>query len=151
MEKGQSIGMPLAPENIPSQGVINVFAGEPTYGDSNRVQKSHARMMVSLAIGERRATQEASLLSFRLEDMTRVIFLVIRATIANCKVARVLVDSESLVSVLFQEAFNCMQLEEEQVEAMEMTLFGFAGHAVYPVVQITLPLTLEGGGGRRVG
>lgn len=44
--------------------------------------------------------------------------------------------------MLFQEAFNCMQLEEARIEEVAMTLFGFAGHIIYPVWQITLPLTL---------
>lgn len=44
--------MPLDPENIPSQGVINVIVGGPTDGDSNRAQKSYSRLIENLAIGE---------------------------------------------------------------------------------------------------
>lgn len=139
--------MPPTPENIPSRGVINVIIGGPIDGDSNRARKSHARLMESLAIGESRGTRKAPLLNFGPKELTGVIFphsdaLVIRTTIANYEVAWVLVDSGSSVNVLFQEAFNRMQLEEAQVEAIAMALFGFIGHAIHSVGQITLPLTL---------
>ncbi|XP_075478767.1 uncharacterized protein LOC142519613 [Primulina tabacum] len=38
-----------------------------------------------------------------------------------------------------------MDLHEYQLEAVETALFGFAGHAVYPEGEITLPLTLGTG------
>ncbi|XP_073271572.1 uncharacterized protein [Primulina huaijiensis] len=38
-----------------------------------------------------------------------------------------------------------MDLHEYQLEAVETALFGFAGHAVYPKGEITLPLTLGTG------
>lgn len=52
IEKGQSSGTPLAPENLPSQGVINVITRGPIDGDSNRARKSYARLMESLVIEE---------------------------------------------------------------------------------------------------
>lgn len=93
--------------------------------------------MKSLAIGESRATQETPLLSFGLEDLAGVTFphsdaLVIWVTIANYEVAQVLVDSGSSVNVLFQDAFNCMCLEEAQVQAVATMLFGFVGYVVHP-------------------
>lgn len=44
--------------------------------------------------------------------------------------------------MLFQDAFNRMQLEEAQVQVMATMLFGFAGHTIHPIGQITLPLML---------
>lgn len=142
--RGQVLGRkgsgetPSLPENLPFRGVINVIIGGKTDGDSNRAQKAHARLMESLAIGESRAVREAPLLIFGPEDMTGVVYphsdsLVIRATIANYDIAQVLVDSRSSVNVLFQEALNCMQLEEVRVEPIVTTLLGLVGHVVHPV------------------
>lgn len=63
-------------------------------------------MIESLAIGEDQAIREAPSLNFGPEDLMGVVFLnsdalVIRVTIANYEVTRVLVDSRSLVNVLF--------------------------------------------------
>lgn len=65
--------------------------------------------MESLAIVKDRATQEAPQLSFAPEDMEGIIFpnndaLVIRTTIANYEVARVLVDSRSSVNIFFSRS-----------------------------------------------
>lgn len=154
MDRGQSRGAPLTPEDFPTRGVINVIAGGLTDGDSNQAQKSHARQMESLAIGEEMAAQEVPSISFGPKDMYGVIFshsdaLVIQATIVNYEVAQVLVDSGSSVNVLYQEAFNRMQLEEAHIEEAATTLFGFARHSVHPVGQIILPLTMGDAPSRR--
>lgn len=146
-EEEQSRRTLLAPENLPSQGIINVIAGGPTNGDSNRVRKAHTRLIESLAIGESRALRETLLISFGLEDMTGVVYshsdaLVIWAVIANYDIAQVLVDSRRSVNVLFQEALNRMQLEKVQMEVVVTALFRFADHTVHLMGQITLPLTL---------
>lgn len=112
--------------------------------------------MESLAIGESRALWETPLISFGSEDMTGVVYshsdaLVIRAIIANYDVARILVDYGSSVNVLFHEALNRMQLKEVQVEVVVTALFGFASHAIHPVRQITLPLTLGNESSHRIG
>lgn len=130
------------------------MAREPIDGDSNRVQRSHIKRMASLAIKEKRIVGEAPPISFGPVDLTSVIFpysdaLVIRVTIANYELARVLVDLVNSVNVLFQKAFNCMQLEETQVEVAR-ALFGFAGHTVHLVGQIILSLTLGDVSSRRI-
>lgn len=69
--------------------------------------------------------------------------LVIRAAVANYEVARVLVDSGSSVNIIFKSAFSQMQLVEWKLEAVEIALFGFAEHTVYPQGHIVLPLTFR--------
>lgn len=83
-----------------------MIAEGPTDSDSNRARKAHVRLMETLSINEDKVAREAPSISFGLEDLTRVALshsdaLVILATIANYKVARVLVDSRSSVNVLF--------------------------------------------------
>ncbi|XP_073033893.1 uncharacterized protein [Primulina eburnea] len=55
---------------------------------------------------------------------------------------RVFVDSGSFVNVIFKEFLLQMDLQGYQLETVETTLFGFAGHAVYAEGEIVLPLTL---------
>ncbi|XP_074591091.1 uncharacterized protein LOC141846979 [Curcuma longa] len=68
--------------------------------------------------------------------------LVIRATIANYDVARVFVDTGSSVNVLYKDAFDRMQIDENEMQPMATSLFGFSGHEVRPLGQIRLPLSL---------
>lgn len=67
--------------------------------------------METLTIQEDRVAREHPSISFGLKDLAGVAFphndaLVIRATIANYKVAQIMVDSESSINILFQEAFT---------------------------------------------
>lgn len=47
MERGQSSEELPTLEDVPTRGVIKIIAGGPTDNDSNRVRKSHARLMES--------------------------------------------------------------------------------------------------------
>lgn len=81
------------------------------------------------------------------EDLEGVVFprndtLVIRMAIANYEIARVLIDSESSVNVLFRRSFDQMCLGEANLYSVSTTLFGFAGHMGQPMGQIVLPLSL---------
>ncbi|XP_073154002.1 uncharacterized protein [Henckelia pumila] len=77
-----------------------------------------------------------------LSDTTHNDALVIRALVANYNVARIFVDSENSVNVLFQETINQKDLGEYKVEPVVTSLFGFTGHAIRPTGLINLPLTL---------
>lgn len=68
--------------------------------------------------------------------------LVIRARVANYEVQKVFVNSGSSVNVIFQEACGQMDIQQYKLEPIEIALFGFAGHTVYPRKEIMLPLTL---------
>ncbi|XP_075492521.1 uncharacterized protein LOC142530579 [Primulina tabacum] len=71
--------------------------------------------------------------------------LIIQAMVSNYDIMRVFVDSGSSVNVIFKEAFAQINLQGYQLETVDTTLFGFAGHVVYPEGEIVLPLTLATG------
>ncbi|XP_075494074.1 uncharacterized protein LOC142531736 [Primulina tabacum] len=131
----------------PSRGVIKMISGGSTDGDSNRARKARSRRECLEVDGGRR---DEPVISFGPEDLRGVSLphndaLVIQARVANYDVLRVFVDNGSSVNVIFKEALVQMDLHEYQLEAVETVLFDFAGHAVYPEGEITLPLTLGTG------
>ncbi|XP_073037999.1 uncharacterized protein [Primulina eburnea] len=128
----------------PSRGIIKMISGGSTDGDSNRARKARSTKECLEVDGKRR---DEPVISFGPEDLRGVSLphndaLVIQARVANYDVFRVFVDNGSSVNVIFKEALVQMDLHEYQLEAIETALFGFAGHAVYPEGEITLPLTL---------
>ncbi|KAK4397355.1 hypothetical protein Sango_1572100 [Sesamum angolense] len=68
--------------------------------------------------------------------------LVITALLANYEIERVLIDSGSSVDILFEEAYDQMQLGDVPLEAVDTSLYCFAGEVVHPRGTISLPLTL---------
>ncbi|XP_075499303.1 uncharacterized protein LOC142537694 [Primulina tabacum] len=124
-----------------------MISGGSTDGDSNRARKASSRKEC-LEIDGKGGNEPV--ISFGPEDLRGVSLphndaLVIQARVANYDVLRVFVDNGSFVNVIFKEALIQMDLYEYQLEAVETALFGFAGHAVYPEGEITLPLTLGTG------
>ncbi|XP_073314739.1 uncharacterized protein [Primulina huaijiensis] len=103
-----------------SRGVIKMISGGSTDGDSNRARKARSRRECLELDGSGR---NEPVISFGPEDLR---------------------GSDS-VNVIFKEALVQMDLHEYLLEAVETALFGFAGHAVYPKGEITLPLTLGTG------
>ncbi|XP_075492610.1 uncharacterized protein LOC142530680 [Primulina tabacum] len=124
-----------------------MISGGSTDGDSNRARKARGRRVCLEVDGKK---QNETIISFGPEDLRGVSLshndaLVIQARVANYDVLRVFVDNGSSVNVIFKEALVQMYLHEYQLEAVEIALFGFASHAVYPEGEITLPLTLGSG------
>ncbi|XP_073307094.1 uncharacterized protein [Primulina huaijiensis] len=131
----------------PSRGVIKMISRGSTDGDSNRTWKARSRKEFLEVDGSGR---NEPVISFGPEDLRGVSLphndaLVIQARVGNYDVLRVFVDNGSSINVIFKEALVQMDLHEYQLEAVEIALFGFAGHAVYPEGEITLPLTLGTG------
>ncbi|XP_073307136.1 uncharacterized protein [Primulina huaijiensis] len=121
-----------------------MISGGSNDGDSNRARKSRSRRYCMEVEGVRRSE---AVISFGPEDLKGVSLphndaLVIQARVANYDIMRVFVDSGSSVNVNFKEALVQMDLQGYQLESVETTLFGFAGHAVYPEGEIIFPLTL---------
>ncbi|KAI3457107.1 hypothetical protein Pfo_013770 [Paulownia fortunei] len=67
--------------------------------------------------------------------------LVITATVANFDVARIMVDTGSLVDVLFYEAYKKMNLDIT-LQTVDTALFNFGGGVVDPMGQVVLPISL---------
>ncbi|XP_073031328.1 uncharacterized protein [Primulina eburnea] len=93
-------------------------------------------------------------ISFGSEDLRGIVTphndaLVVTATIANYDVARIFIDNGSSVNVLFKSTLDQIKVEEFEFEPVSTPLYGFAGHAIPPLGQITLPLSL-GHDSRRV-
>ncbi|XP_073057061.1 uncharacterized protein [Primulina eburnea] len=128
----------------PVVGTIKMISGGSTDGDSNRARKSRSRKECLEVEGMR---GNEAVISFGPEDLKGVNLphndaLVIQARVANYDILRVFVDSGSSVNVIFQDAFEQMDLQGYHLETVETALFGFAGHMVYPEGEIILPLTL---------
>ncbi|XP_075524561.1 uncharacterized protein LOC142556963 [Primulina tabacum] len=135
----------------PIRGVIKMISGGSTDGDSNRARKARGRRVCLEVDGRNRSEL---VISFGPEDLRGVSLphndaLVIQARVANYDVLRVFVDNGSSVNVIFKEALVQMDLHEYPLEVVATALFGFAGHAVYPKGEITLPLTLGSGDFRK--
>ncbi|XP_075492422.1 uncharacterized protein LOC142530469 [Primulina tabacum] len=143
-EKSRQVERKVLP---PIRGVIKMISGGSTDGDSNRARKARGRRVCLEVDGRDRSEP---VISFGPEDLRGVSLphndaLVIQARAANYDVLRVFVDNGSSVNVIFKEALVQMDLHEYPLEVVATALFGFAGHAVYPEGEITLPLTLGSG------
>ncbi|XP_075521447.1 uncharacterized protein LOC142554667 [Primulina tabacum] len=93
-------------------------------------------------------------ISFGPEDLRGIVAphndaLVVTATIANYDVARIFIDNGSSVNILFKSTLDQMKVKGFEFDPVSTPLYGFAGHAIPPLGQITLPLSL-GRDSRRV-
>ncbi|XP_073129061.1 uncharacterized protein [Henckelia pumila] len=136
----------------PAKGIINMISGGSTDRDSNRARKAWSRRE-SLGMEEGRQGSEP-IITFGSQDLKGVNLphndaLLIQAQIANYDVRRVFVDSGSSVNVLFQEAFEQMDLHGYELSPVKTALYGFAGHTVQPQGEMLLPITLGSGDEKR--
>ncbi|XP_077221692.1 uncharacterized protein LOC143855457 [Tasmannia lanceolata] len=67
--------------------------------------------------------------------------IVVRLTIANCNVGRILVDTGSSVNVLHQDAFAKMDISSDKLEPVVWSIYGFSGGEVKVRRKIKLPIT----------
>ncbi|XP_073137776.1 uncharacterized protein [Henckelia pumila] len=143
-----SRGPDKGPREGSSKGVINMISGGSTDGDSNRARKSWSKREV-LGI-EARRLDPCPVITFGPEDLEGVCLphndaLLIRAQVANYDIRRVFVDSGSSVNVIFQDAFEKMDLWGCEVNPVKTFLYGFAGHTIRPKGEVRFPITLESG------
>ncbi|KAL0352561.1 UNVERIFIED_CONTAM: hypothetical protein Scaly_1644800 [Sesamum calycinum] len=68
--------------------------------------------------------------------------LVITALLANYEIKHVFIDSGSSADILFGETYDQMQLRGAPFEAVDTSLYGFAGEVVHPRGMVSLRLTL---------
>lgn len=99
-------------------------------------------------MGVNSATKEqGSVISFGSKDMEGIRFphnnaLVIQVKVTNYEIQRIFVDSGSSFNVIFQEAFDQMNLHRYRLDPIDTTFFGFTSHIVYPKGKLILPLTV---------
>ncbi|XP_073033118.1 uncharacterized protein [Primulina eburnea] len=134
-------------DNHPTRGMIHMISGGFTDGDSRRAWKAHGRRLENFEISRGADLPQDPIISFRPEDLRGVVTphndaLVVTATIVNYDVARIFIDNRSSVSVLFKSTLDQMQVEGFEFEPVSTPLYGFAGHAIPPLSQIVLLLSL---------
>ncbi|XP_073038000.1 uncharacterized protein [Primulina eburnea] len=128
----------------PVLGVIKMISRGCADGDSNRAHKSRSRRDFMEVEGVRK---DEAVISFGPEDLEGVNLphndaLIIQAKTANYDIMRVFVDSGRSVNVIFKETIIQMNLQGYHLEAVNISLLGFSGHAIYPEGEIVLPLSL---------
>ncbi|XP_042400920.1 uncharacterized protein LOC121990942 [Zingiber officinale] len=126
---------------------IDMISRGPTDGDSGRARKSHVRRLEVHIVGCSQEQAADSVISFRPTDLEGLEFphndaLIIKAIIANSRVARVFVDTGSSVNILFRTAFEEMQIDAAELQPVATSLYGFIGNEVKPMGQIKLVISL---------
>ncbi|KAL0433282.1 UNVERIFIED_CONTAM: hypothetical protein Slati_2662500 [Sesamum latifolium] len=134
----------------PWKGIIRMIVGGPAGGDSQRAIKTQVReaygtkMKEIMDVGP---ANDAPLIQFDQEEQSGPGIpgndsLVITILLANYEIERVFIDSGSSADIHFGEAYDQMQLGDVPFEAVDTSLYGFAGEVVHPRGMISLPLTL---------
>ncbi|XP_073153649.1 uncharacterized protein [Henckelia pumila] len=134
--------------------MIHIISGGTTDGDSIRARKAHGRRLENFEVNSQLSQVVDPNISFGREDLRDVVVphndpLLVTLTIANYDVARIFVDTGSSVNIIFKETLDQMKLEGFELDPIITELYGFTGHALQPLGQIVLPLSL-GNGEQRV-
>ncbi|XP_073033010.1 uncharacterized protein [Primulina eburnea] len=134
-------------DNHPTRGMIHMISGGATDGDSGRARKAHGRRLENFEIYKGADLPQDTVISFGPEDLRGVVTphndaLLVTATIANYDVARIFIDNGSSVNILFKSTLDQMKVEGVEFKPISTPLYGFAGHAIPPLGQIVLPLSL---------
>ncbi|KAL0462550.1 UNVERIFIED_CONTAM: hypothetical protein Slati_0142600 [Sesamum latifolium] len=143
--------------DIPRKGVIRMIAGGPSRGDSHQARKSQVREAHQISIKEVldiETMEDAPIIQFGRAERSgaQTIHndaLVITAIIANYEVGRIFIDSGSSADILFEEAYDQMQLGDVSLEKVNTSLYGFEGEVVHPRGMVSLPLTMGKGTTRK--
>ncbi|KAL0462074.1 UNVERIFIED_CONTAM: hypothetical protein Slati_0095000 [Sesamum latifolium] len=143
--------------DIPHKGVIRMIAGGPSGGDSHQARKSQVREAHQISIKEVldiETMEDAPIIQFGRAERSgpQTIHndaLIITAMIANYEVGRIFIDSRSSADILFEKAYDQMQLGDVSLEKVDTSLYGFAGEVVHPRGMVSLPLTMGKGTTRK--
>ncbi|XP_075521096.1 uncharacterized protein LOC142554295 [Primulina tabacum] len=134
-------------DNHPTRGMIHMISGGAIDGDSGRARKAHGRRLENFEISRSANLPHDPAISFGPEDVRGIVAphndaLVVTTTVANYDVARIFIDNGSSVNILFKSTLDQMKVEGFEFEPISTPLYGFAGHAILPLGQIVLPLSL---------
>ncbi|XP_073275393.1 uncharacterized protein [Primulina huaijiensis] len=121
--------------------------GGATDGDSRRARKSHGRRFENFEISRGADLPQDPVIRFGPKDLRGVVAphndaLVVTATVANHDVAQIFIDNGSSMNILLKITLDQMKVEGYEFEPISTPLYGFAGHAIPPLGQIILPLSL---------
>ncbi|XP_073137439.1 uncharacterized protein [Henckelia pumila] len=119
-------------------------------GDSGRARKAHGRRLENFEVNSQLSCLADPNISFGREKLNDVVVphndpLLVTLTITNYDVARIFVDTGSSVNIIFKETFDQMKLEGFELDPITIALYGFTGHALQPLGQIVLPLSIGSG------
>ncbi|XP_042401049.1 uncharacterized protein LOC121991090 [Zingiber officinale] len=114
---------------------IGMISEGSTDGDSGRARKSHVRRLEVDTIGCNPEQATGPVISFGPQDLEGLELphdntLIIKAIIANSRVARVFIDIGSSVNILFRTAFKEMQIDATELQPVATSLYGFTGNEV---------------------
>ncbi|XP_042426044.1 uncharacterized protein LOC122013897 [Zingiber officinale] len=128
-------------------GEINIIAGGPTSGDSNRTRKTYPRRLEIHAVGCSQERTSGPEISFGPRDLEGIEVphddtLIIRAVIANYTIHRIFIDTGSSVSIIFKKTFDQLQIDRAELLPMTTPLYGFTGNEVQPISQIKVAISL---------
>ncbi|XP_058078669.1 uncharacterized protein LOC131226999 [Magnolia sinica] len=132
--------------------IRTIFGGSSGGGDSNRARKAHSRkpnLEHYVHLTERPSKElrvNPCTLTFTEEDAHGIHHphddaLVVTMTIANRKVYRILVDTESSADVMYSEAFERMRIPRSHLRPVKTPLHGFARERVISEGAISFPVT----------
>ncbi|XP_042467528.1 uncharacterized protein LOC122050709 [Zingiber officinale] len=126
---------------------IGMISGGPTEEDSGRACKSHERRLEIHAVGCSQEHAAGPVINFGPQDLEGLELphddaFIIKAIIANSRVARVFVDTGNSVNVLFRSAFEKMQIDASELQSIATSLYGFTGNEVRSMGQIKLAISL---------
>lgn len=148
---------PPPPPNPPKRQInmISTISGDPTLaGTSNNsikhyVLSSYAHQVFSIEHGRMPKASRSGWppITFNEEEEHGVIYpyddsLIIRPDISNFNVGCILVDTGSLVSAMFSEAFNQLQTPDHLLNRSINPLISFSGDVVQLIGSIHLPISI---------
>ncbi|KAL0458429.1 UNVERIFIED_CONTAM: hypothetical protein Slati_0470100 [Sesamum latifolium] len=139
----------------PRKGIIRMIIDGPAGGDSQRARKARVREAYGIKMKEIMDVEpidDTPLIQFDQEEHSGPRIpgndtLVITALLANYEIERVFIDSVSSADILFGEAYDQMQLGDAPLEAVDTSLYGFAGESNHIYVSHENKVSVVGGVG----
>ncbi|XP_042380412.1 uncharacterized protein LOC121972856 [Zingiber officinale] len=130
-----------------SRGEIGMISGGPTWGDSNRARKGHARQLTIYVVGYSKEKAEGPEINFGSKDLEGIEIphddaLIIKTVIVNYTIRQTFIGTGSSVNIIFKQAFDLLQIDRAELLPMATPLYGFTGNEVSPIWQTRLVVSL---------